>query len=109
MKKAVPWIIRGIVIAVYICLAIGEVVTFLSGAYELSIILYRIVVIPSFIGFFVHSICSFVHFIMLIIRLVGKNKPEKSLIAFGVCVVTNVIIFVFGLMTVIYSCASASV
>ncbi len=109
MNKVTPWIIRGVIVAVYIALAIAEAGTYLADMYDVSMILFYIVIGSSLIGLIVHSICILVHFVMLIIRLSTKKQPLKSLIAMGLCLALNTIILIFGFIAAAFSFPSASV
>ncbi len=109
MSKYKPWIIRGVIVAVYIILALAEAITYLADMYEVSMTLFYIVVFTSLVGLLVHGIGFFVHLVMLIVRLGTKNQPQKSLIALGLCIVVNNIILIFGFIAMAFSFPSASV
>ena len=47
MNKVTPWIIRGVIVAVYIALAIAEAGTYLADMYDVSMILFYIVIITT--------------------------------------------------------------
>jgi len=109
VKKILPWIIRGIIILVYIGLAIGEVITFLDHNYDVSEVLYRMVMIPSLIGFIYHAFSTLIHGVIMIIRFAIGKAPLKSVKAAIISMAICAIILMFGLMTAIFSCAAASV
>lgn len=109
MNKLTPWVIRVVIVLVYIGMSVGEILSFLDDNSAVANTLLPIVMIASIIGFIVHAIGFVVHFIMFVIRMTTGREPLKSLSAMVISVVVCVIVLVFGFFTMCFSFPAASV